>query len=158
MQLNRTVGIDGVDLCGGEGQVGIGELFHVVLEVVGVFRIAVAVAVGDAAAFGSLALDGEHHLHGAVFEVLHVAALGGVLQVVKTVLEPLVGRAGAGVVVGRGTEGIKFRTFTLADDFTRAVRECVDGAGGLVERELERLAFEGNLLVVLAALDGGFVF
>ena len=116
MQLDRAVGIDGVDLCGGENQVGVGEFFHVVLEVVGVFRIAVAVAVGDAAAFGSLALDGEHHLYGTVFECLHVAALGGVLQVVKTVLEPLVGCAGAGIVVGRGTEGVEFRTFTLADD------------------------------------------
>ena len=156
MKFDGAVGEDGINLRGKELEVVGAEGLHVHVEGVGTFGVAVAVAIGFAAAFLALALYGEHELHGTVFQLLHFLTQRFVTQVVESVTEPVAHEAGTVVVVGRGAEGIELGSAACFEDGLAAILQVGDGTGGLVEHDAEAVALKGDVAGVLCQLHGLF--
>ena len=94
------------------------------VEAVSLFGGAVAVAIDLAATFCALAFDGEGDLEASVSLFHSLGRKSLVLQVVETIAEPVSVIACSGVVVGRCTEGIEFRSVAFFDDGLAAVGQC----------------------------------
>ena len=132
LQLDTAVGIDGVDLIGGEFEIiGAERLRLVVHNLVNLVLIAVSVRVIVASAVGSLAFDGEAEAQRAVFQKLLRESGGFVLEIVQTELRPAI--IHPDVVVGTGAEGVELGAKSGLDDRLSAVVEGVEATGELVE-------------------------
>ena len=132
LQLDTTVGIDGVDLIRGEFEIiGAERLRLVVHNLVNLVLIAVSVGVIVVSAVGSLAFDGETETQRAVFQKLLRESGGFVLEIVQTELRPAI--IHPVVVVGTGAEGVELGAKSGFDDRLSAVVEGVEATGELIE-------------------------
>ena len=132
MQLDTAVGIDGVDLIGGEFEIiGAERLRLVVHNLVDRLGIAVTVGVIVTSAVGSLAFHGEAESQCAVFRELLCERGGFVLEIVQTELGPAI--VHPVVVVGTGAEGVELGAKSGFDDRLSAIVEGVEATGELVE-------------------------
>ena len=145
LHLYATIAVDGVDLRGGELEVLLVELADALVEGVGAFWVAVAVAISLVATFLTLAFNGEAHLQRTVFLLQNGWGTDGtVLQVPKSLLEPCTRETDAVVVVGRCAEGIELRSVAVGDDVLRAVGQFADGPRLGVELHGEVLALNAD--------------
>ena len=132
LELDTAVGIDGVDLIGGEFEIiGAERLRLVVHNLVDRLGIAVTVGVVVTSAVGSLTFDGEAEAQRAVFRELLRESGGFVLEIVQTELGPAI--VHPVVVVGTGAEGVELGAESGFDDRLSAVVEGVESTGELVE-------------------------
>ena len=132
LQLDTTIGIDGVDLIRGEFEIiGAERLRLVVHNLVDCLGIAVAVRIIVVSAVGGLAFDGEAEAQRAVFRNLLRESGGFVLEIVQTELRPAI--IHPVVVVGTGAEGVELGAKSGFDDRLSAVVEGVEATGELIE-------------------------
>ena len=141
LQFNRTVGIDGPYLVGGELEVvGTEGTVGILLQSVDTAVVASVLAL-QACCVGSLGDNGAGNLHVTVLLLYHLCVLGTVLQVVQTVGKP--GLVAPVVVAHEGTECIQTGTITGNDNALATINQLIDSTLLHVELNLEALTLDG---------------